>query len=96
MVDTLSPLLSTPCTAKIKSISDKLTVNRKFVKTCIKNSPLEIIDIAIVRLTLRLKDRELSVDLFIIKDQTFATDIILGRVYFKRETHSNIQITRHK
>jgi len=57
-----------------------MSTQRKFVN--IKNLPLDIMGEVKVELTLKLlKDKLLSVNLFVIKDQAFAADIILDREF---------------
>lgn len=52
----------------------------------ILRTPLDIAGIVRVEITVQLlKDRKLLVDLFVIKDQGFASDIILGREFLLNE-----------
>jgi len=69
----------------IKYFANKLQpTNRKFVN--IKDSLLEVLGSIKVDLTLRLlNDRKLTVNLFVIKDQAFATDIILGKDFISNQ-----------
>jgi len=87
MVDTGSPASFVKLSIYeqfIKPYNQMSYTNRKFVN--IKKLSLDVVGIVTVDLSLQLlKNKKLSVELYVIRDQAFATDIILGREFILKQ-----------
>jgi len=87
MVDTGSPVSFVKLSIYeqfIKPNNQMSYTNRKFVN--IKKLPLDVVGIVTVDLSLQLlKNKKMLVELYVIRDQAFATDIILGREFILKQ-----------
>lgn len=88
MVDTGSPVSFVKYNVYLKEIEplgySLVASERKFVN--IKSLPLDVIGMVTVDLTLRLlKNKKMTVQLYVIRDQAFASDFIFGREFILQE-----------